>query len=131
LLSVLQKGGLDRVKNAVGGAKADFRLADVELLSPITAPEKIICVGVNYANRNAEYDDGRVQTTYPNIFVRWPRTFVGHDQPLVRPKASEQLDYEGELVLVIGKAGRHISEQDAMSHVAGLTLGNEGSIRDW
>lgn len=131
LLALLRADGLDRVAGAVDGAGPDHRLADVELLPPVTDPEKIICVGVNYANRDAEYTDGRQQTSYPNLFVRFPRTFVGHDQPLIRPKASDQLDYEGELTLVIGTTGRHIAEADALDHVAGLTLANEGSVRDW
>ena len=95
------------------------------------APEKIICIGVNYPDRNAEYKDGQDAPKYPSMFMRTPRSFVGHDTPLVRPRASAQLDYEGELVLVIGKAGRHITESDALDHIAAVTLCNEGTIRDW
>src|SRR5207253_774258 len=68
---------------------------------------------------------------YPSMFMRTPRSFVGHNAPLVRPRASAQLDYEGELVLVIGKPGRHIRESDALDHIAAVTLCNEGTIRDW
>jgi hypothetical protein len=71
---------------------------------PIPSPEKIICIGVNYPDRNAEYKDGQDAPKYPSMFMRTPRSFVGHNAPLVRPRASAQLDYEGELVLIIGKA---------------------------
>ena len=98
---------------------------------PIPSPEKIICIGVNYPDRNAEYKDGQDAPKYPSMFMRTPRSFVGHNTPLVRPRASTQLDYEGELVLIIGKAGRHIAESEALDHIAAVTLCNEGTIRDW
>ena len=109
----------------------DHALDAVTWLPPIPAPEKIICIGVNYPDRNAEYKDGSDAPKYPSMFLRTPRSFVGHDTPLVRPRASAQLDYEGELVLVIGKAGRHIPESTALDHIAAITLCNEGTIRDW
>ena len=116
-----------------GGASgaADFQLKDVELLPPILAPEKIICVCINYPERSAEYKDNREQPKYPNLFCRFPGSLVGSGQPIVRPKVSEKFDYEGEIVLVIGKEGRHIPADKALSHIGGLTLGNEGSVRDW
>ena len=86
---------------------------------------------MNYPDRNAEYKDGQDAPKFPSMFMRTPRSFVGHDAPLIRPRASAQLDYEGELVLVIGKPGRHITERDALDHIAALTLCNEGTIRDW
>ncbi len=86
---------------------------------------------MNYANRNAEYKDGSDQPKYASMFFRTPGSFVGHGQSIVRPKASEQLDYEGEICLVIGKEGQHIARSSAMEHVAGYTLCNEGTIRDW
>jgi 2-keto-4-pentenoate hydratase/2-oxohepta-3-ene-1,7-dioic acid hydratase in catechol pathway len=94
-------------------------------------PEKIMCVGVNYHNRNEEYRDGSEAPKYPSLFMRSPSSFTGHDAPLVRPKESEQLDYEGEIVIVVGKGGRRIPREDALSHIAGLTLMNEGTVRDW
>jgi 2-keto-4-pentenoate hydratase/2-oxohepta-3-ene-1,7-dioic acid hydratase in catechol pathway len=109
----------------------DHPLDEITYLPPIPAPEKIICVGVNYPDRNAEYKDGEDAPKYPSLFMRTPRSFVGHQTPLVRPRASTQLDYEAELVLVIGKTGRHIAERDALDHVAAITLCNEGTIRDW
>jgi 2-keto-4-pentenoate hydratase/2-oxohepta-3-ene-1,7-dioic acid hydratase in catechol pathway len=103
----------------------------VTFLPPLAAPGKIICVGVNYPERNAEYKDGQEAPQYPSLFVRFPQSFTGHNQPLIRPKVSPQLDYEGEVALVIGTAGRHISEADALSHIAAVTLCNEGCVRDW
>jgi 2-keto-4-pentenoate hydratase/2-oxohepta-3-ene-1,7-dioic acid hydratase in catechol pathway len=109
----------------------DHGLDAVAFRPPVPNPEKIICVGVNYPDRNAEYKDGQAPAPYPSLFLRTERSFVGHDAPLVRPCASSQLDYEGELALVIGKPGRHIAEKDALDHVAALTLCNEGTLRDW
>jgi len=94
-------------------------------------PRKIICVGVNYQNRNEEYRDGSELPKYPSLFFRSPTSFTADGQPLVRPKESEQLDYEGEIAIVIGTGGRRIPPEQAASHIAGLTLMNEGTIRDW
>jgi 2-keto-4-pentenoate hydratase/2-oxohepta-3-ene-1,7-dioic acid hydratase in catechol pathway len=98
---------------------------------PIPAPEKIICVGVNFPSRNEEYKDGSEAPPNMSLFIRFPRSFTGHDQPLIRPKASDKLDYEGEIAVVIGKGGRHIPEDSALDHIAALTLCNEGTLRDW
>jgi 2-keto-4-pentenoate hydratase/2-oxohepta-3-ene-1,7-dioic acid hydratase in catechol pathway len=115
------------------GAKLspDIALSDIRYEIPVPAPEKIICVGVNYPDRNEEYKDGQAAPTNPSLFIRFPRSFVGHGVPLTRPHVSPQLDYEGEVTLVIGKAGRHIAEKDALRHIAAITLANEGTIRDW
>jgi 2-keto-4-pentenoate hydratase/2-oxohepta-3-ene-1,7-dioic acid hydratase in catechol pathway len=94
-------------------------------------PRKIVCVGVNYHNRNEEYRDGSELPKYPSLFFRSPTSFTAHEKPLARPKESSQLDYEGELVIVIGKGGRRIPREQADGHIAGLTLMNEGTIRDW
>lgn len=131
LREVIAAGRLEELAEAGARLPARLALAELELRPPIPAPEKIICVGVNYPDRNAEYKDGQDAPKYPSLFVRFPGSFVGHRQPLVRPKASEQLDYEGELVLVIGTPGRHIAERDALDHVAGISIANEGSVRDW
>jgi 2-keto-4-pentenoate hydratase/2-oxohepta-3-ene-1,7-dioic acid hydratase in catechol pathway len=129
--ALLAANGLDVARAACEGAEPDVRLSDVTLLPPVTDPEKIICIGVNYANRNAEYKDGSQEAKFPSMFVRFPDSFVGHGMPIERPPVSEQLDYEGEIVLVIGKGGRRISAEAALDHVAGVTLANEGTIRDW
>lgn len=107
------------------------RLDAVTLLPPIPDPGKIICVGVNYPERNAEYKDGSELPKYPSLFVRFPGSFVGQGAPILRPPESEQFDYEGEIVIVIGKGGRRIPETEAHAHIFGFTLMNEGSIRDW
>lgn len=103
----------------------------VTYLVPLATPEKIICVGVNFPDRNAEYKDGQAAPERPSLFIRFARSFTGHDQPLIRPPESPQLDYEGEVVIVIGKPGRRISRPDAYDHIAAITLANEGTIRDW
>jgi 2-keto-4-pentenoate hydratase/2-oxohepta-3-ene-1,7-dioic acid hydratase in catechol pathway len=120
----------DRLRHAATEA-ADIPAGDVMFLPPVTSAEKIICVGINYPARTAEYGDGRRDSAYPNLFVRFLDSFVGHRQPLVRPRASEQLDYEGEIVLVMGRPGRHIGRDEALGYVGGVTIGNEGTIRDW
>jgi 2-keto-4-pentenoate hydratase/2-oxohepta-3-ene-1,7-dioic acid hydratase in catechol pathway len=131
LREVIAAGALTKLVEDAARLPADNALDTVTWLPPIPAPEKIICIGVNYPDRNAEYKDGSDAPKFPSMFFRTPRSFVGHETPLVRPKASTQLDYEGELVLVIGKAGRHIAEREALDHIAAITLCNEGTIRDW
>ena len=128
---ILQAGRLDEMKELASGLSADFSAEGIRYLPPITAPEKIACVGVNYANRNAEYKDGSEAPKFPSLFMRTPDSLTGHDQPLVRPPESHQLDYEGEIVLIIGKEGRRIAEEDAYDHIAGLSIMNEGTLRDW
>lgn len=111
--------------------KPDFSLSEVSFLPPIDQPEKIICVGVNYGMRNEEYKDNSAVPAYPSVFPRFPDSFVGHEHDLMRPPESVQLDYEGEIAIVIGKAGRRIKESEALGHIAGLTCANEGTVRDW
>ena len=110
---------------------ADFALADVELTKPLLSWGKCFCVGVNYPQRTQENRDGSAAPFHPSLFVRFPESLVGPGQPLARPPESAQLDYEGEIVMVIGKAGRRIAAADWANHVFGWTLGNEGTIRDW
>jgi 2-keto-4-pentenoate hydratase/2-oxohepta-3-ene-1,7-dioic acid hydratase in catechol pathway len=131
LREAIAADALPRLGDFARTSTADCELKDVVLRPPVPSPEKIICIGVNYPDRNAEYKDGQGAPKFPSMFMRTPRSFVGHDAPLVRPQASAQLDYEGELVFVIGKAGRHVAEKDAFDHVAAVTLCNEGTIRDW
>jgi 2-keto-4-pentenoate hydratase/2-oxohepta-3-ene-1,7-dioic acid hydratase in catechol pathway len=130
LLDLMRAGALAEARVTAAGP-ADYQVKDVEMLPPIPAPEKNICVGINYPDRNAEYKDGREVPKYPNLFLRFPTSIVGTDVPIVRPKVSDKFDYEGEVVLVIGKEGRHIPRESALSYVGGVTLGNEGSVRDW
>ena len=115
---------LNRVKNR-------FAIDSLSLLPPIPSPEKIICIGVNYANRNAEYRDGSETPKFPSVFMRTPDSLTAHNKPLIRPPESDQLDYEGEIVVIIGKEGRRIAREDAYQHIAGLSIMNEGTLRDW
>ena len=130
LIDLVRAQALPEAQAALNGVRADFALAEVELLPPLVAPEKILCIGINYANRNADFDDPNVPK-YPSMFFRTRESLVAHGQPLVRPKVSEQLDYEGEIALVIGREGRHVAREQALDHVAGVTLCNEGTVRDW
>jgi 2-keto-4-pentenoate hydratase/2-oxohepta-3-ene-1,7-dioic acid hydratase in catechol pathway len=125
-----EAGGLDAARQAASGVRADFPFHELEWLPPLIAPEKILCIGINYANRNADFGDAEAPN-YPSMFFRAPGSLVGHQQAIVRPRESEQLDYEGEIALVIGRAGRRIAREQALDHVAGVTLCNEGTIRDW
>jgi 2-keto-4-pentenoate hydratase/2-oxohepta-3-ene-1,7-dioic acid hydratase in catechol pathway len=115
----------------LAGGAADMALADVVLDIPVPDAGKIICVGVNYPDRNEEYRDGAAAPGYPSLFVRFASSFVGHGADLVMPPESPQFDYEGEVVVVIGKSGRRIPEAQARDHIAGMTLANEGTVRDW
>ncbi|MDD9910908.1 MAG: fumarylacetoacetate hydrolase family protein [Ahrensia sp.] len=127
---LLNDGRMTEAEDAADSPNA-LPVSDFRLDLPITDPGRIFCIGVNYMNRNAEYKDGSDAPTNPSVFMRGPLSFVPHDRPLVIPKESEQLDYEGEIVLVIGTPGRRIAQDRAMAHVAGLTIMNEGTIRDW
>ena len=131
LREVIADGALKKLADDGDALPIDFAVEDITYEIPIPAPEKIICVGVNYPDRNAEYKDGQQAPSNPSLFVRFPGSFTGHEQNLIRPTVSERLDYEGEIVMVIGKAGRHISEANALDHIAALTLCDEGTIRDW
>lgn len=131
LRALLENGLVGRAAELAAGRKADLALAEIRFLTPIPFPEKILCVGVNYGKRNAEYKDGSDLPKWPSLFPRFPGSFVGHRAKLMRPPESQQLDYEGEIAIIIGKTGRRIAEKDAASHIAGLTCLNEGTIRDW
>lgn len=131
LRDVIAADGLAALADTAAGRDVTHEKGRFTYAIPVPDPEKIICVGVNYANRNEEYRDGQELPAYPSLFPRFARSFVGHGMPLTRPKASRQLDYEGEIVIVIGGGGRHIEEADALNHVAALSICNEGTIRDW
>ncbi|MFK8022682.1 MAG: fumarylacetoacetate hydrolase family protein [Ilumatobacter sp.] len=131
LSDLLAQQRLDDARHAADAAEPEVPLAEVTFLRTLPTPGKIFCIGVNYGGRNAEYNDGQEAPTKPSVFVRFPSSFTGHEQPLVRPPESPQLDYEGEIVAVIGTGGRRIPRRHAREHIAGLALGNEGTIRDW
>ena len=129
LREVIENNGLAALAKAANGKTVTHK--DFIYERPIPHPEKIICVGVNFPDRNAEYNDGSAQPQYMSLFPRFERGFTGHGQNLVRPPENETLDYEGEIAIVIGKKGRRISQDDAYDHIAAVTLCNEGTIRDW
>lgn len=95
----------------------------------IPNPDKILCIGLNYETHRKEA--GRDKTGYPAVFTRFADSQMGHEAPIIRPRVSSALDYEGELAIIIGKPGRYIAQADAMNHVAGYTCYNDASIRDW
>ncbi len=131
LRQVIEAGSLPRMTDVAAGLSADIALAEIQFDIPVRDPEKILCVGVNYPDRNAEYKDGQEAPPYMSLFPRFPRSFTGAGRPLIRPPESPQLDYEGEVTIIIGKAGRRIAEADGYAHIAAATLANEGTIRDW
>ncbi len=131
LRGVIAEGAIARVIEAASGRPITHPAGNFTWDIPVPDPEKIICVGVNYPDRNEEYKDGQAAPDNPSLFVRFPRSFTGHEHPLIRPPESPQLDYEGEIVIVIGKGGRRIAEADTLGHIAALSLCNEGTIRDW
>jgi 2-keto-4-pentenoate hydratase/2-oxohepta-3-ene-1,7-dioic acid hydratase in catechol pathway len=130
LLEVFRARALGEAKAISDGVRPDMPLTEIELLPPLLAPEKILCIGINYANRGADYNVTN-NPKYPSMFYRAPNSMVGSGQKLVRPKISEQLDYEGEIAIVVGHECKHVAKEQALEVVAGITLANEGTIRDW
>jgi 2-keto-4-pentenoate hydratase/2-oxohepta-3-ene-1,7-dioic acid hydratase in catechol pathway len=122
--------GVTGARSAASRAKARIALGSIKYLPPVVAPPKAIAVGLNYVDHAAEspYKDA---PKYPVLFHRFPQSWVAHGEPLVRPRVSQQFDYEGEMVVVIGKAGRYIAKERALDHVAGYSIFNDGSIRDY
>lgn len=106
----------------------DYSLNDIEFLPVIENPEKIICVGMNYADKRKEFDQ---HDPAPTLFVRFADSQTGHLTPVLKPNSTEQFDYEGELAVIIGKNGENITEKNALAHVAGYSCYMDGSVRDW
>ena len=131
LRAVIEAGALYDLAVAASDKPVTHPNGSFQYAIPIPSPEKIICVGVNFPDRNAEYKDGQDAPANMSLFIRFPRSFTGHDRPLIRPPETPQLDYEGEVAIVIGKGGRRISEDQAYDHIAALSLCNEGTLRDW
>lgn len=128
--AVLAAGAVGELAKALSGAKPDLGFDDVTFLLPVPKPGKILCVGRNYRAYHEVMEEGKAPR-WPSIFGRFASSFVAHGEPIVKPKESDQLDYEGELAVVIGRRGRHIAEAEALSYVGGYTIMNEGSVRDW
>ncbi len=120
--------GLARVAEAVARGES-FEPFSVQLTAPVPDPEKIICIGLNYADHAAE--SGIAIPSEPVVFNKFPSAVRGHGETILLPELSEQVDYEAELVVVIGRGGRHISREDAFAHVAGYACGHDVSARDW
>jgi 2-keto-4-pentenoate hydratase/2-oxohepta-3-ene-1,7-dioic acid hydratase in catechol pathway len=129
-LLAMGEAGLRKAKEAAGRGEETTPFAQAKLLAPVINPSKAIAVGLNYIDHAAEspYKDA---PRYPVLFHRFPSSWVGHNEPLVKPKVSDQFDYEAELAVIIGKAGRYISKDKALEHVFGYSLFNDGSIRDY
>jgi 2-keto-4-pentenoate hydratase/2-oxohepta-3-ene-1,7-dioic acid hydratase in catechol pathway len=128
LLSLIAANGFaEAAKHA--SASTDYKESDITFLPVIPNPGKILCVGLNYQDHVVE--TGRDNTEQPAIFIRVAESQVGHKQPIVRPKESKNLDYEAEIAVIIGKAGRRISQKDSWSYIAGYSCYNDGSVRDW
>ena len=127
--TVLEVGALELLA-AQAGAEPDVALSDVAFLPAVPGERKVLCVGLNYRAHVAE-SAGREVPENPRIFARLADTVIGHGAPMWRPRNSEQFDYEGELAVVIGRAGRHIPAARALEHVAGYTCFNDGSVRDF
>jgi 2-keto-4-pentenoate hydratase/2-oxohepta-3-ene-1,7-dioic acid hydratase in catechol pathway len=129
LRAALAAGATEAMRKAARDAKPDRKLSDVKFLPVIPRPGKILCAGINYRSHAAE--TGRELPKQPSMFVRFTDTLVGHGRDMIRPSVSNNFDFEGELAVVIGKAGRHIKAEHALDHVAGYTCFVDGSVRDF
>lgn len=129
LRQLIAADALAEAAAALQGRRPDLALDAVTLLPVIPDPDKIVCVGLNYGEHVRE--TGRTITESPALFLRVPDSQVGHGQPILRPRESQRLDYEGEIAVVIGRGGRRIAEADAWSHICGYSCYNDGSVRDW
>jgi len=129
LRQALAADALDEIARATTGQSPDHKLSEVTFLPVVTDPQRIVCVGINY--RSHAEETGRDISPAPSVFLRLTDTLIGHGAALVRPKVSKMFDFEGELAVVIGRGGRHVSEADALKHVAGYTCFVDGSVRDY
>ena len=129
LREAIAGGKLAEAASASAQSSVVHAETDISFLPLIPAPEKILCVGLNY--RSHILETGREMPKHPSIFTRFANTQVGHGQPLVRPRVSDKFDYEGELAVVIGKSCRYVAAKDAETVIAGYSCYNDGSVRDW
>jgi len=133
LLGFLRAGpdAFDRAATVASKAGPAHRtpFATLKFRPLIENPGKIVCLGLNYADHAAE--GGHAKPTYPSVFMRGPTSLVAHNEPIIRPRCSEQLDYEAELVAIVGKKAKHVAEKDALDYIAGYSIFNEGSIREY
>lgn len=129
LRDVLTNGALNEVKSAVAISKPDAHVAAVHFLPTIPNPDKVLCLGINYKSHADE--TGQTAPPYPTVFARLTSTLIGHEEGMQRPLVSDQFDYEGELAIIIGREARHVRAENALSHVAGYTCFNDGSVLDY
>ena len=129
LTAVLRDDAIEELKSRAAGLRADLSTNEIRFLAPILDPGRILCVGLNYKSHVEE--SGRDIPAYPTLFVRFPDSHVGHGQAMIRPRVSEKFDFEGELAFIVGKGGRHIRSDTALSCIAGYSCYNDGSIRDF
>jgi len=129
LCAALAAGAMEAMRRAARESKPDHKLGDIKFLPLIPKPNKILCAGINYRSHAAE--TGRELPRQPSMFIRFADTLIGHGGDMIRPAVSDNFDYEGELALVIGKAGRRIKPEHALDHVAGYTCFVDGSVRDY
>jgi len=129
LRALLANGALAEAQGIAAREVPDYKLSQLSFLPVIPDPAKILAIGLNYADHAAE--GGHKPPTKPVVFVRFPDSQVGHEQPIVKPKESDNFDYEVELCIVIGKRARRVAAKDALGYVAGYTIYNDGSVRDW
>jgi len=129
LKSVIEGDALADVGKQLAAQSPDTDMESVKMLPVIHNPGKIFCIGLNYKDHRDEggWDD----TNHPSVFTRFPETQTGHNCPMLIPKESDKFDFEAELVAIIGKGGRRISQADALNHIAGYSCYNEGSVRDY
>jgi 2-keto-4-pentenoate hydratase/2-oxohepta-3-ene-1,7-dioic acid hydratase in catechol pathway len=130
-LTFIRSGLMGPARSVAALDQSDYTLDEVRILKPVGRDTRYFCIGVNYPDRNEEYKDGSERPKYPSLFMRSHTSFAAHGEPILRPRESEQLDYEGEIVVVIGTGGRRIRAEQALEHVFGYTCANEGSVRDW
>jgi len=130
LAGLLAIGGVEEARRICAGAKPDLALDALTWLPPNPRPDaRMFALGVAYKDHQLE--TGRADAEFPSLFSKHPQSLVGHLQPLMRPRISDKFDFEGEIVIVIGKPGRHIPAADALDHVAGYSILVDGSVRDW
>lgn len=131
LESLLTRGADLQAYGKAQPGQETVSLDELTLLPPLSRPPKIICVGLNFADHTAE--SNFQQPDYPTLFFRVATSLIGHEAPMIRPRVSDSdgLDFEGEIAVVLGKGGRHINKAEALSHVAGYSVFNDGSVREY
>lgn len=128
LKSFLAGGALDDAR-PFAEAPGDLALADVSFRPVVPDADKVLCIGVNYRAHRDEM--GRADAAHPMVFTRFASVQVGHGEPIVQPRVSRELDFEGELAVIIGRRGRHVAEADALGYVAGYSCFDDATARDW